>query len=70
MGAIASWFDGKKTLIGIIGGVATFVLLVTNALQDGFQYADIQIILGGFSALLIAIGLGHKAEKILEAVKK
>lgn len=70
MGAIGAWFDGKKTIIGIVGAVATFVLVVTNTLQDGFQFADIHTILGGFSVLMIAIGLGHKAEKILEAVKK
>lgn len=70
MGAIGAWFDGKKTLIGIIGALATFVLVVTNTLQDGFQFADVEIILGGFSALMIAIGLAHKAEKTLEAIKK
>jgi len=70
MGSIANWFDGKKTVIGILGAVATFVLVVTNSLQDGFQFADVNVILGGFSALMIAIGLGHKAEKILNVLKK
>lgn len=70
MGAIGAWFDGKKTLIGVISGVAAFVLVVTGTLQDGFQIVDLKIILEGFGALMIAIGLGHKAEKILDAIKK
>lgn len=70
MGAIANWFNGKKTVLGILSGTATFVLVVTSALQDGFQFTDVEVILGGFSALMIAIGLGHKAEKIIEALKK
>lgn len=70
MGAIAGWFDGKKTVIGILSGIATFILVVTQTLQDGFQFADLEVILGGFSALMIAIGLGHKAEKLLTTLKK
>ena len=74
MGQLFGWIDklldGKKTLLGIIAGIATFVLLVTNTLTDGFQMADLQTILGGFSALMVAIGLGHKAEKIETALKK
>lgn len=62
--------DGWKTTIGLIGAVATFVLLVTNQLSDGFQKEDIQNIMAGFSALMIAVGLGHKAAKIETALKK
>lgn len=74
MGALFAWinkfFDGKKTTIGKIGAVATFIVVLTNALADGFQSADIQIVLAAFSAMMLAIGLGHKAEKILDALKK
>ena len=74
MGNIFGWIDqmlnGKKTVIGVIGAVATFVLVVTQSLADGFQSGDLNIIIGGFSALMIAIGLGHKAEKIETALKK
>jgi len=62
--------DGFKTTIGIIGGVATFVLVVVNVLQDGLQTDDVQVIMAGFSVLMIAIGLGHKAKKIEDAIKK
>jgi len=70
MGAIAGWFDGKKSIIGILSGIATFVLVVTQALQDGFQFSDVEVILGGFAVLMTAIGLAHKAEKIMTALKK
>lgn len=58
--------NGKKTIIGIISGVATFVLVVTGVLENGFQIADLEVIFGGFSALMVAIGLGHKLEKLLK----
>lgn len=61
---INEFLNGKKTLIGIIGGVATFILVVVNALSNGFQPDDMQVISGGFSALMIAIGITHKVEKI------
>lgn len=70
MDLINKLLDGKKTAIGIVAAIATFVLVVTNALGDGFQIADLNIILGGFSALMVAIGLKHKAEKIETAIKK
>lgn len=62
--------NGFKTVIGIIAGVATFILLVCNQLSDGFQVADVEVIAGGFSALMVAIGLTHKAQKIENALKK
>lgn len=62
--------NGAKTIIGIIGAVATFIVVVTGKLSDGFQLADIEVILGAFSALMLAVGLGHKAIKIENLLKK
>ena len=74
MGALFTWinkfFDGKKTIIGKIGATAAFITLVANQLSDGFQMADYEPILIGFSALMLAIGLGHKVEKIEALLKK
>lgn len=67
---INKFLDGKKTAIGLIGAVATFVMVVIECLMDGFAYSDVQIIVGAFSALMVAIGLGHKAAKIEEMAKK
>lgn len=68
--AINKFLDGKKTIIGIIVGVGTFLCVLGGALIDGFQMSDIEVIGGGFSALMIAIGLQHKAKKIEDAIKK
>lgn len=65
-----NWANGYKTVAGIVSAVATFLLVVINALNDGFQPADFQVILGGVSALLIAVGLASKAERILNFLKK
>ena len=65
-----NWANGYKTIAGIVAGVATFLLVVINALNDGFQQADFQVILGGVSALLVTIGLASKAERILSFLKK
>ena len=70
MGILNTWLGKGKTLLGVIGAIATFVLVVVNSLQNGFQFDDIQTIIGGASVLMIAIGLGHKAEKILSALGK
>lgn len=70
MEKIFGFLSGYKTLIGLVGAVASFVLLVCNQLVDGFQFADVEIILAGFSALMVALGLGHKAIKIENALKK
>ena len=67
---LTDWVGNGKTLLGFLGGIATFVLVVVNALQDGFQFGDVEIIVAGFSALMVILGLGHKAEKILGALKK
>ena len=40
--------NGYKTIIGIVSAVATFVLVLTSVLQDGFQFADVEVVLGGF----------------------
>lgn len=53
---ILNILKGKKSVIGCIGAIATFVVVVTNQLTDGFQVADIQIILAGFTAMMLAIG--------------
>lgn len=70
MNKITEWLGGGKTLLAFIGGVATFALVVVNALSDGFQFPDLQVIGAGLAALLAVLGLGHKAERILEALKK
>lgn len=67
---MVNWANGYKTIAGIVGAVATFVLVVINALNDGFQPVDFQVILGGISVLLVAIGLASKAERILNFLKK
>ena len=71
MGKINEWLGSGKTLLGFIGGVATFVLVVVTALSDGLQWqADLQTIGAGLSALLVVLGLAHKAERILGFLKK
>lgn len=47
---------GTRSIIGLVGAVATFVVLICNQLSDGFQLTDVQNILAGFSALMLAIG--------------
>lgn len=70
LGKMFGWINGLKTILGMIAAVATFILLVCNKLGDGFQYADVDIILAGFSAMMLALGLGHKAIKIEDSLKK
>lgn len=70
LGSLFGWLDGSKTVIGMIAAVATFVLLVCNQLGDGFQFTDVEPVLAGFSALMLALGLGHKAIKIETTLKK
>lgn len=71
MGKLNEWLGSGKTLLGFIGGVATFVLVVVNALSDGIQWqADLQTIGTGFAVLMSVLGLAHKAEKILGFLKK
>lgn len=67
---INNFLNGKKTIIGIVSGVGAFLTLLATTLGDGFQAADLQILLTGFSALMVAVGLGHKASKILDFLKK
>jgi hypothetical protein len=47
---------GSRSIIGLVGAVATFIVLVCNQLGDGFQVSDLQSLLAGFSALMLAIG--------------
>jgi ABC-type Co2+ transport system permease subunit len=61
---------GYKSVIGCIAAVATFVTVVCTALADGFQLGDAAVIMGGFSALMLAIGWTSKLAGIEEASKK
>ena len=63
-----NWLTGYKSIIGIIGAVATFVLVCCNALADGFQFADVEVLLGAFSALMLAFGLTAKAIDIQKSI--
>ena len=67
---ILNLFKGKKSVIGCISAIATFVLVVCTALSDGFQLGDATVIIGGFSALMLAIGLTGKAIDIQNSLKK
>lgn len=53
---IFNFLKGYKSIIGCIGAVATFVVVVCTAISDGFQLADATVIMAGFSALMLAIG--------------
>jgi hypothetical protein len=65
-----SFLKGYKSIIGCIGAVATFVVLVCTALADGFQLGDATVIMGGFSAMMLAIGWTGKLAGMETAVKK
>ena len=65
-----NFLKGYKSIIGCIGAIATFVVVVCTALADGFQMGDIAVIMGGFSALMLALGLTGKAIAIESALKK
>ena len=71
---LEKWFvfiNGKKSYIGMIGAVATFIAFSCNVLGDGVQLpADFEAIGGAFSAMMLALGFGHKLKKIEEASKK
>ena len=62
--AINSFLDGKKSVLGVIGATGTLLVVVFNSLSDGFQVADLQVLIGAASAWLLAVGLTHKAIKI------
>lgn len=64
------WLNGKKTILGIFAGIVAFLSTLSEVLSDGIQVADLNVIMAGVSALLVAIGLGHKAQKIEETLKK
>lgn len=67
---ILNFLKGYKSIIGCIGAVAAFIVLVCNQLGDGFQFSDVEAILAGFSALMLALGLTAKAAAIENALKK
>jgi hypothetical protein len=64
------FLKGYKSIIGVVGAVAAFVGLLCNQLVDGFQVADIEPILTGFSAMMLAWGLTGKAIEIQNSIKK
>lgn len=53
---LLGFLKGYKSIIGCIGAVAAFIVLVCNQLGDGFQFQDVETILAGFSAMMLAIG--------------
>lgn len=67
---IFNMLKGKKSIIGCIGAISAFVVLACSKLGDGFQFSDIEAILTGFSALMLAIGLTGKAIDIQNTLKK
>jgi len=67
-GAINKWLDGKKNLIGGIAGLCTTAGLFLNSLQDGFQLTDLKVLGIGFAASMVALGLGGKLQKVIEAL--
>lgn len=64
------FLKGYKSIIGTVGAIATFILLTCNQLADGFQFADVEVIMAGFSAMMLAIGLTGKAIAIENSLKK
>lgn len=67
---ILGFLKGYKSVIGCIGAIAAFVTLVCTQLGDGFQMTDIEPILVGFSAMMLALGLTGKAIDIQNSLKK
>lgn len=67
---ISKILDGYKTKIAMVSAVAAFVLFVSNTLLDGFQPSDLDGIVAAFSAMTAVLGIGHKAAKIEDALKK
>lgn len=67
MNGLNLWLSSKTFVLGVIGGIATFALLVVNSLKDGFQTSDITIIVAGLSALLAVFGLKNENNKLLQA---
>lgn len=62
--------NGYKTQLGMVGATVAFIGVVVGLLQDGVSLADWQPFITAVSAWLLAIGLGHKAQKIETALKK
>ena len=67
---ILNFWKGSKSVIGVIGAIAAFVVLITTQLSDGFQVTDIQAILAGFSAMMLAIGWTGKLANLENESKK
>lgn len=64
------FLKGYKSIIGCVGSVATFVALVCTRLSDGFQLQDIEVIMAGFSALMLALGWTGKLMNMEKTVVK
>ncbi len=62
--------NGKKTVIAGIAAVANAVHLIAQSLADGFQTGDLNIIGTQIVVVMGIIGLGHKAKKIEDLLKK
>lgn len=67
---ILSFMKGYKSILGCVAAIAAFVLLVCTQLSDGFQFADAEPIMIGFSAMMLALGLTGKAKAIEDSLKK
>lgn len=71
MKLINKFLDGKKTLIAAIGAGAAVIVVITQSLLDGFDLiTDGKVILDQLIIFMGIVGLGHKAEKILDQLKK
>ena len=61
---ILGFLKGYKSIIGCVGAVATFIVVICTALADGFQLADATVVMAGFSAMMLAIGWTGKLQNL------
>ena len=62
--------SGYKTQLGMVAATVAFLGVILNLILDGVQIADWQPFITALSAWLLAVGLGHKAQKIEGFLKK
>lgn len=67
---ILGFLKGYKSVIGCVGAIATFIVVVCTALADGFQMGDTTVILAGFSAMMLALGWTGKLQNMEKAAGK